>query len=254
MASLLNSLVSLLFPIDCKYCGIPFENTLTETFCERCIAKVEVLSEPLCTRCGKGFPKDAFGHEPKSHLCGDCLTLGPVQKTRTFAFARTYGPYKDVMRRLLIEFKFHGDLCAGKHIYDFLWKGFCREDAFERAGIITHVPLHWRRYKERNFNQSSFLAKRLARELGLPRKRLLWRNRATRPQVGLNLKERKVNVRRAFKPTLASRHAIGKTVLLIDDVMTTGATLQACSEVLLKAGAKEVMVLTAARASGMESQ
>jgi ComF family protein len=116
-------------------------------------------------------------------------------------------------------------------------------DVLDGADYLVPVPLHPSRRRQRGFNQ----AEDLARHIGLPVLSALRRTRATRPQLDLPAAQRHRNVRRAFALTQGGRHAAGRTVVLVDDVSTTGATLQACARVLKEAGAAEVRALTAAR-------
>ncbi|MES1255054.1 MAG: phosphoribosyltransferase family protein [Acidobacteriota bacterium] len=116
-------------------------------------------------------------------------------------------------------------------------------DVLDGADYLVPVPLHPSRRRQRGFNQ----AEDLARHIGLPVLGALRRTRATRPQLDLPAAQRHRNVRRAFALTGRGQHAAGRTVVLIDDVSTTGATLQACAHVLKEAGAAEVRALTAAR-------
>jgi ComF family protein len=110
--------------------------------------------------------------------------------------------------------------------------------------LVLPVPLHQKRLREREFNQSALIGKHIARRLGAPLSvRSLVRNRHTIPQVGLSAQERRKNIRNAFTVS-DMNHVRGKRIMLVDDVFTTGATVRECSRVLRKAGAKEVFVIT----------
>ena len=116
------------------------------------------------------------------------------------------------------------------------------------ADVIVPVPLHSHRLRERGYNQAALLAREMARQCGLLLdEQTLVRQRATAPQVELDVRQRKENVRGAFSTRCNA--LIGRNVLLVDDVCTTGATLEACAQVLREAGAREIRALTAARAA-----
>jgi len=127
---------------------------------------------------------------------------------------------------------------------DLLLRALPRDEAFD---CVTPVPLHWRRRWQRGFNQADLLARRVAAHTGIPRMRLLRRLRSTASQASLSNTSRRRNVSAAFACRLPDR-AAGRQILLIDDVMTTGATAAACALTLKRAGAARVALLTLARA------
>lgn len=131
----------------------------------------------------------------------------------------------------------------------FLNGALPREQHFD---VIVPMPLHWRKRLERGFNQSELLARFVAKRSGIPIAKSLYRKKGTDPQAGLTRAQRRTNVAGAFE--VKRRHEVdGRHVLLIDDVLTTGATASACSAVLKRAGAKRVTVLTLARADRRKS-
>ena len=212
--------------------------------CSRCWRAIPSLTPPLCETCG-----DALATWRSLDLayrsCVRCRRR-PSPVTR----ARAAGAYEGVLRQVIHCLKYEGRrTLAGQLSAMMRERG---NDVLAGADLVVPVPLHWRRRHARGFNQ----AEDLARGLGLPVVRALRRVRATSPQFGLNASRRHRNVRGAFAPPrrgfLLLRHHDARLrdacVVLVDDVSTTGATLQACAEVLRSGGAREVRALTAARA------
>ena len=237
-----DALANLFFPDECLACRLPLGRLQDRGLCDGCWEKILALRirPPWCPSCG--LPYQQWG-EGGSHLCSECILRPPP-----YSGARSFGFYSLELRRGVHALKFSGrrnlvDLLApqlGAAFYD-TWT---RSD----ADVIIPIPLHPVRTRARGFNQSALLAERLSRLLGIPwNSRVLLRVRDTAPQVNLTDRERFQNVRRAFlckKPQAVA----GKQVLLVDDVMTTGATVRSAAGALLKGGAHRVWVLTLARA------
>jgi len=213
--------------------------------CPSCWQGFSFISAPHCACCGTPFAED-LGAEA---LCAACLARRPRYRR-----ARAALVYDDESRRLVLPFK-HGDrtdiarACGG-------WMARAGADLLSSADLVAPVPLHWRRLLMRRYNQAVLLARVVVRAATatdpgrdlLLAPELLRRRRWTGSQAGLKAKERRRNVREAFdihpkwQPQVA-----GKTVLLVDDVLTTGATVEACARALERGGAKAVDVLTLAR-------
>jgi len=167
---------------------------------------------------------------------------------RSFDWARSTGPYEGKLRDVIRKFKFDGF----RRLAYPLARRLANEYSFHRgpftADSLVPVPLHRRRKRERGFDQTLALARILGSQLGLPVLRAVRRVRYTAPQFGLDRLERTKNVRGAFKISCDERVA-GRRPLLVDDVMTTGATVSEICSLLRKEGhAQEIMVLTVARA------
>jgi len=215
--------------------------------CAACWQGFSFIAAPQCTQCGDPFAED-LGPDAQ---CAACLARPPK-----FRRARAALAYDTQSRRLVLPFK-HGDrtdiarACGG-------WMARAGSELLREADLIAPVPLHWRRLLVRRYNQALLLARVVARAapqttaLAATERRLapdlLRRHRWTGSQAGLRAKERRSNVREAFEihPRWANGVA-GKTVLLVDDVLTTGATAEACARVLQRGGARHVDVLTLAR-------
>ncbi len=160
---------------------------------------------------------------------------------RGFDAAYSFGAYEGVLRQLIHLYKYRKIPTLARPLSALLARALPREEAFD---AIVPVPLHWRRRLQRGFNQADLLARGLSRVTGIPVIGALGRVRSTSTQAGLSNRSRRQNVTRAFR----SRNVSGKRILLIDDVMTTGATGAACALALKQAGARRVALLTVARA------
>lgn len=221
--------------------------------CESCWAAIRRFTPPLCDGCGDPLPPvaglAAAASPDTPHVCRRCR-----RRRRPVASARAIGPYDDRLRDIIHAFKYGKRRTLGGRLARLLREP--GRDVLNGADAVVPVPLHWARRHERGFNQADLLAA----GLGLPVCHALRRTRRTRSQVELPAGERHVNVAGAF--ALAWRYRSpwrwpmgpsriprldGLTVVLVDDVSTTGATLDACARVLKAAGAREVRALTAAR-------
>jgi len=240
-----------LLPPRCLACGGAVESQ--GALCAACWQGISFLGEPCCARCGLPFPFDAgAGAE-----CAQCIAHPPP-----YGRARAVFAYDDHSRRLILAFK-HADRLHGMPAFG-QWLARSGGGLLATADLVAPVPLHWTRLFRRRFNQSALLAQaavaawgertlreRTMREQAGPAPRfapeLLVRRRRTRSQGHLSRLQRAENVRGAFalKP---GADVAGRRVLLVDDVLTTGATIEACTRVLKRAGAAEVDVLTLARA------
>ena len=192
----------------------------------------------MCDRCGLPFEYDAG----PDAVCGACAANAPAYRQ-----ARAVLAYDDGSRELLLPFKHADRIDAAPTFGGWLARAGAR--LLAEADIVTPVPLHrWRLFRRR-YNQSALLALAAGRVAGRPvLPDLLKRTRRTRSQGGLSRKQRTRNVQGAFAVPERSRPAVrDRAVVLVDDVLTTGATVTACSRVLLRAGAARVDVLTLAR-------
>jgi ComF family protein len=223
-------------PARCLGCGKVVESA--GALCGTCWGGIDFLAPPHCACCGLPFEVDP-GEEL---LCGVCLKRRPA-----FAHARAVFRYDERSRHLILGFK-HGDRLHGAPAFG-QWMARAGAPLLSAADIVAPVPLHWTRLFRRRYNQAALLAHAVGRASGvevIPD--LLLRRRRTPSQGQLNATERHRNMRGAFalKPAYAGSIE-GRRVVLIDDVLTTGATAGACAEALVEAGAAAVDVLTLAR-------
>lgn len=234
-----SRLVDLVFPPLCHSCREFIPDNRGIHLCDLCLETAVPLASPLCTCCGRPFP-DFSGAD---HLCGSCITAPPP-----FSLARGALLFTGTTRELIHLFKYSGKVMLRRPL-GLLAAGFLDNCAAEfRADQIVPVPLHKKRLRQRGFNQAVLLGEIFSKRWGVPLQRNnLQRSRWTEPQVNLTAAARAENVNGAF--SLAEPEKIvGKRILLVDDVYTTGSTVKECSRVLRHAGAAEVAVLTVARA------
>jgi ComF family protein len=229
-------LLNLIFPPQCLNCEsrVPTHGTL----CLSCWEAIAFISDPMCACCGLPFEYAV----DVNTLCGECLQEHPPYSRARSAFV-----YNEHSKRLVLKLKYQDDTYLAR-VYG-PWLSKAGRELIAASDLIIPVPLHYWRFVSRRYNQSALLAKMLAQFVDKP---LLIdglkRTRATEQQTGLSKKQREDNVRGAFSAHPKHAAAIkGKSVLLIDDVMTTGSTLRHCTKALLKAGAAQVNVLTLAR-------
>jgi ComF family protein len=208
------------------------------SLCASCWPGFSFIAAPLCVRCGVPFAE----HIGETAQCGACLRRAP-----RYHRARAALVYDDRSRRLVLPFK-HGDRTdmaksCGR------WMARAGSELLVEADLVAPVLLHWRRLFTRRYNQALLLARSVARHGGRPvAPDLLHRPRWTGSQAGLKADERRKNVRRAFEVNARWVGTVkDKAVLLVDDVLTTGATVEACALALQRAGARHVDVLTLAR-------
>jgi ComF family protein len=230
------SLLEFFLPRMCLFCGVPVGETAVVAVCAECEAQIKWVASPLCTCCGRVFES----RDGADRVCGDCQTDPPP-----FTRARAAALYDGPVTQAITRFKFSRQLAFLPVMQHWLQQSLCLE-LVAAADVLAPVPLHPKRIKNRGFNQSLLLARTFP---GAPVAReALTRTRHTAPQVGLNPKERQDNVKGAFAVTDPAG-VKDKSVLLIDDLYTTGSTVKECARVLRKAGARRVEVLTVARVS-----
>ena len=224
-----SGFMDLIYPPHCVICGEAEDGYL----CPKCAEKVTLIVPPVCRKCGTPC---------ESYTCGEC-------RDREYAFecARSAGVFDGVLRDAIHALKYRRLIVTADPLAAILVKAFPGTGLAGTVDVIVPIPIHRSRMVDRGFNQSEELARGLARRITLPvEPRVLYKARKTKHQVDLPFDLRATNVQGSF----AVRHAErirGKRVLLIDDVFTTGSTLDEAARVLLAAGASAVRAYTLAK-------
>jgi ComF family protein len=262
------SLLEMIFPCKCHACGeifrpcpqkteetppgerekrvVSFERVMRVRLCPACLAGFAPAVSPLCSQCGVVFTSK----EGVDHLCGECLA-----QPKHFFRARAVGIYSGPIMALIQGLKFKGITALARPFSSLLFEVFERDWEPDGIDLVLPVPLHGKRMRSRGYNQAWLLIRdwpeRVRKAYGADcgirvRHGILVRNRPTDPQTGLKKDQRDANLKGAFSVTDPASIA-GKRILLVDDVVTTGATVNECARVLLAAGAGQVEVLAAAR-------
>ena len=238
MRFIIERLFQFLLPPQCHCC----EKILDEGqqgICSDCLSEIHWIEPPFCSVCGTPF----VSQEVRSHPCSSCLT-----KRRYFTMARALGAYHGSLQEVIHRWKYQGKATLTPFLGQWMTERFYRYWDPKLFDFLISVPLHKQRLRERGFNQALLLVKELSHRTGIPyRKRILQKVRPTLPQVNLSGAEREKGVRGSFQ-IVGKEELEGKTILLVDDVYTTGATVNECSKMLLAAGAERVDVLTLAHA------
>jgi ComF family protein len=222
-------------PSCCALCGCSGRTAL----CADCRQRYLCAAMPRCRRCAVTLPTGAA-----SPLCGACLRKAPA-----FDAAVVAADYRAPLDQLVLALKFGGQLAVAPLLGQLLADAMRQVPAHDWPGILAPVPLGRRRLVERGFNQALEIARPLARSLGLRlAPTLLARSRETAPQTLLTPVERRANLRQAFKVPQASMHLVrGQHVGVVDDVLTTGATLDEVAGTLKRCGAVRITILAFAR-------
>lgn len=223
-------LVDVLFPPSCAGCG-----SWGERYCPTCFENTKLVTNPICQICGEPIP------QPGEVICARC---GNQQVA--FTAIRSWAVFSEPLQSAIHKLKYRQDRGLGivlaQPLIDILGKYHWKID------LIIPVPLDTERRKERGYNQSALLARPISWQTGIPySEQALYRERITKQQVGLSVSERAENMAGAFR---ADRNlAGGKNILVIDDVITTGSTINACAGALINAGAAKVYGMTLARST-----
>lgn len=240
--SILDAMVSVIFPAPCRICGGVLTRFGILPICEECLRSLQPPKEPICVLCGRPFVSEVAldAESPKCFAC----------RRGAYAFdcARSFGSYTDQMVRAIGLLKYERLTALGRWFALGLHEVVRENIALREVNVVVPVPLHPGRLRERGYNQAELIARPLARALRIPLgSYLLVRTKPRPPHLLLSRRERWLTVRGAYEIRKGTR-VDNMRILLIDDVFTTGATLDACSRALKRAGAKSVAGLTVARA------
>lgn len=238
LLELKDDILDFVYPQSCPICRKPLGKKEKEV-CEGCWRKLAILPAPFCPYC-KSFLEE--GSEILKHACP---SLSRPEDGR-IAAVRALGTFDDHYQELIHRFKYGKKIPLGQRLGRRLGEVVAREKDFAGCDLILPVPLHRARYRERGFNQSEIVAEGISQVTGIPiLKAILKRKKNTRDQTYLNAQQRAENVKDAFvmgRPEMME----SKKVILVDDVTTTGATLNECARMLHRAGAKMIFAATLA--------
>jgi len=233
-----NAVLGLVLPLACPACGGPLPGGRKGRLCQACEKRLDPIVPPICRTCGAPLPAS---REP---VCATCRHHPPAYER-----ARAWGSYRGELKELVQRLKYHGRKPLAPALGALLidagraWLDLTGYD------FIVPVPLHRDRFVERGFNQAYLISRPLAAQARIPISRDVERLVPTASQVGLTAPVRRDNVLGSFALRAGTTHRYrGASILLVDDVVTTGATASACAAVLKEAGATRVDVLAVARA------
>ena len=235
---------SSLFPAfrTCWFCTLPLQRILPvsvlDHICPVCLEQVEVLENPLCSICGR--PR-TFGGE----ICEDCLKISPCERVVN----RSAVVYSALVREWMWTFKYCGKESLAIPMGNWMAEVVKEHYGRKAISVITYVPMHRERQKRRGFNQAERLALTIGKKLWIPVRPLLERVKDTTPQSRRTRRERLHSINDVFKFVEAGQKGDDRkrSVLIVDDVYTTGATVRECAKVLRNAGFQQVFSVTFAR-------
>ena len=238
LKDLFTGFCDLVFPPNCLICRQHLTKPDIKTFlCEKCFNSIKQNSPPFCPKCSR-----YLGIRPHSSRCSHCIKIQP-----NFDFAWSSCIYKEPLKGLIIRYKYHQKTLLrhdfSKIMINFINKYYLDIDQFD---LIIPVPLSSTRLRERSYNQSLLLAKLIANKYQIKLStNNLKRSKHTTAHALLNEKERWTNIRGAFRIKYPDQY-INKNILIIDDLLTTGATTSEIAKILKRSGAKTVAVFTLA--------
>lgn len=235
ITAIAKNFVNLFYPLHCAGCKIPLDPSNDSCLCASCEAGMRQNPEPYCVKCGRPMP-----------IAGD--TCDECKKTHFyFSVARSACLYEGGLKELIHLFKYRGKLSLAK-TFSRRMVEFIKPKSYMIDGIdiVTPVPMHRRQVMDRDFNHANVLGAIIAKELGIRFSDMLEKYLATRRQNELSREDRLINLTGAFRVKRGVSLS-GLRILLVDDVMTTGATCSVCAKALLDAGCAEVRCLTLAR-------
>lgn len=233
-----ESALGFIYPNVCQACEKQAASAREGYVCAECWKDIQFIVPPFCRRCGLPYEGDIT----TEFQCGNCHDV-----ELHFDYARAAVAAKSVVREVIHRFKYHQSLWFEPFLSDLLIRQAAPALAGSEWNLLIPVPLHPVKQRERGFNQAQHLARRLSQATGIPAdNRLLQRVEPTRTQTQLSRSERAANVFHAFAIRTGQVLA-RKNVVLVDDVLTTGATTNACARILRRNGAEKVCVWTVAR-------
>lgn len=235
----LDALLSVVFPAPCHICREPLVTASRIPICQSCLGALRRIDGPICRKCGRPFRSREAKDAEVCHAC--------EKDVYRFDLARSYGLYDSAMERILVLLKHQPIAPLGAWLAARLAETLGKEQAVAQVDWLVPVPLDRKRLRTRGYNQIDLIAQPLGRRLGLPLQRDALERLRSRPnRQKLSRRERWETVRGAFVAG-SGKKMKGARILLVDDVLTSGATLDACARALHAAGARAVHAVTVAR-------
>lgn len=238
MKSYLDSFLELVYPEKntCFICDIYDEKIQDKYICPVCEKSIKKLEPPLCAKCSK--PMD---YSESSDICKECFS-----QERYFETSKSLYVYEGLIKKAIYSYKYYNKpyfyKLFGKMLLDYMIS-----NNYTSFDFITSVPLHPSKMRKRGYNQSELLARYISNEFRIPYLDALKRTKKTLKQSEMSKEERRKNLKKAFAAKKCAEKAINSQVLLVDDIYTTGSTVEECSKVLIDYGISKVYVITIAR-------
>jgi ComF family protein len=238
LLELKDDLLDFVYPQHCAICK-KYLRREEKDICEVCWKGLVTLPDSFCPYCKLFIEKG-------DTECSFCKSAGEFSEDHKILLVRSLGRFDDYYRELIHRFKYGKKIPLGRRLGQRLGETIDDDSIFLKADFLIPVPLHKSRYRERGFNQSDILAEGISKVIGLSvLKSVLKRKKNTKDQTDLSFQQREENVRGAFvvsEPEMIN----GKKIILVDDVITTGATLSECARMLKQAGAEKILGMTIA--------
>ena len=236
----IDSFLELIYPEKncCQICGEVDDKIGEKYICKGCFKKLRLIKFPVCKVCGK-----SLSTTPEQKLCQEC-----IRNPKSFYKNRSPFRYKGIIKKILHDYKYLDKPYYFKMLGYFLYQ-YIQETNYTDYDFITTVPLHNIKLRKRGYNQAELIAKYLAKKLSIPYIDTLKRVKNTTKQSNLSKEDRARNLKNVFE--IKSKNTYnkirGKKILIVDDIYTTGATINECSSVLTTNGANRVYSITVAR-------
>ncbi|MEF9941665.1 MAG: ComF family protein [Lachnospiraceae bacterium] len=231
---IINSILCILFPHTCPFCG----KVEGQPICQKCLEQIEYIKEPRCKRCGK--PLRYAEHE----YCYDC-----AHQNHYYEEGRSLWVHKPPVTWSIYQFKYHNRRIYGVYYGEELAKHYGELLHHWGVELLIPIPLHKKKYRKRGYNQAEIIAKQLSIQTGIPMSTTaVFRQRYTKPQKVLDHRTRSRNMNGAFR--LAKTWKGSLCVALIDDIYTTGSTIDAVARLFIEAGVEKVYFLTVSIGQG----
>ena len=234
---IVKGIADAIYPKTCPFCDRIIKRE--QDICVECYSKLRYIEEPYCKKCGKQL------HKQEVEYCYDCATSIHIYKKGMAVFA-----YNDMVSKSIYRFKYHNRRYYAK-AYGYAMAKRCGEMIKSwQPDVLIPVPIHSKKMQKRGYNQAELIARELSALINIPiDNRCLRRTRHTKAQKELNRNERKKNLEKAFK--ISSNVVEYKKIVLIDDIYTTGSTIDECAKVLMEAGVKEVFFISLSIGAGI---